>query len=97
MRLTLYAGNSMVLRLESLEDHNGDPVDDATVEAEITRGATSIWTGTLAAVSGAAGDYEATLPADLVVTVGERLAGTITAEAGGATLVDSFPIEVRRR
>jgi hypothetical protein len=99
MNLTLYKGNSNVLLLEGLQDHRAEVIADATVTATISRGAAQLWTGTLAAVVGSAGDYEAVIApaASAAMTVGETLTAVITATADGLTLVENEGVKVRAR
>jgi hypothetical protein len=84
-----FINTTMVIRLESLVDQEGDPVVAATVEMTECvdyHGETPVGlTLPLALVHQGAGTYEATLDAGVEISEGVILTATIVATAPGGT------------
>jgi hypothetical protein len=96
-----YINTTMILRLESLVDQDGDPIEDATVEmtecVDCDGNTPGELTLPLTLTHTADGNYEATIDADVEVEDGARLTATIVAtETGGATREWQETITVRR-
>lgn len=97
MQLTLYKDSSMILRLEGLQDHEGNAVEDAVVTASLSKGGTPVLAAA-ALAAGGGGDYEAVIAHDLPgVAIGDQLLGTLVADWGGLRLSRALDVRVRER
>lgn len=99
MELVIFKRNSMVLTFVGLTNHEDQLISDATVNAVIKRGVTTVWSGVLLPVLGVAGNYEIVIaPTDSASMVAnEDLSGVITATAGGLFYEGSHKVVVRDR